>query len=489
MPSRILTVLLVSVVLAVASGRPAAGQAADWTPDRIDTLRQRIDALRAERGIPSAQVALIGPDTTVVLNFGTKDLATSEPVTETTMFRAGSVSKSVAGVAMMMLVERGRVSLDDRLRDLAPEVDIRNPWYVSRPVRLSHLLEAGAGFVGLHPEDYTEPPDPVEIPVEQVVASWPRLDVQWKPGSFTSYHDRGPTLAAYLVEKLTGRSYDDFVAEEIFGPLGMERSSFFRTAEVGRRLAEPPASRDSGKAAYAHYRLWPSGSLNTSARELSRFVRMLLYRGTFRGRRLLRPESVERMETPAATLAARKAGAERGHGVNMFTTNYRGIVYHGHPGNTDHYTAAYGYRPASGTGFVFMSTVSAEGRWMLWQGVGEVMAFLHPGAEPPPAVGVPPETRSAARGCYRLLNPWTRTRPLERVRVRERGEALLLVHEASGREALLEGARGAVGFRIRDWRPERAEVTDVVLVRDDDGRRILQMLDYPFEAYGRIACG
>lgn len=485
---RTLTLLAVAVGLSLAADRPASGQEPVWQSDRIDRLRERIESLRTERGIPSAQVALIRADSVVVLIFGRSDLATGEPVTEATMFRAGSVSKSVAGVAMMMLVERGLVGLDDRLRDLAPELDIRNPWSADRPVRLAHLLEAGAGFVGFHPDDYEAPPNPLEIPLERVVRDWGRLDVQWRPGSYTSYHDRGPTLTAYLVEKLTGRSYRDFVREEIFGPLGMDRSGYFRTGTVARSLAEPPAVRDSSATAYAHYRLWPSGSLNTSARDFSRFVRMLLDRGTFRGRHLLRPESVARIETPTTTLAARKAGAELGHGINSFTMSYRDVVYHGHPGNTDNYTAAYGYRPESGTGFVFMSTVSADGRWMLWQAVNEILAFLTPDAGRPPAREMSSEERAAVTGCFERLNPWVLGRPLDEVRVREEGGSLTMVHGESGRVEVLKGGPRPMSFRVAGWREERDELTGVVLVHDEGGRLVLQMLSYPFEAYGKLPC-
>lgn len=459
-----------------------------WTPNQLKAFHQRVDTIRTERGIPSAQVALIRGDETVVLNFGTTKPGEDVPVTDQTMFRVGSVSKSVAGVAIMILGERGLVSMDDRLRDLAPELGIRNPWYPDHPVRLVHLLEASAGFVGFFPEDYGDSPEPLEIPVAEVVESWPRLDVQWKPGYYTSYHDRGPTITAYLVEKITGRDFREFVQEEIFKPLEMKQSGYFRTKAIAGRLAKPPTSNEADSAAYAHYRLWPSVSLNSSAGEFSAFVKMLLERGTFKGNSLLRPVSVDRIETPTTTLAARKAGASLGHGINSFTTNYRGLVYHGHPGNTDNYTAAYGYRPESGTGFVFMSTVSASGDWMLWQGINSILNFLHPDARPPEAVTLEPEGRAAAAGCFERLNPWIRSRPLDHVRIREKGENLVIVHEETERTASLERMRGQGSFSMPNWRPDRDELTDLVLVPDDSERLVLQMLNYPFEAYGRISC-
>ncbi len=487
---RFVLAVFVALVLHSSSSHLAVGQGVARSADRLQRLYTRIDAIRTEHRVPSAQIALIQPDTTIILNFGVADLDTGAPVTDETMFRAGSVSKSVAGVAIMMLVERGLVSLDDRVRDLAPELDIRSPWYTTHPVQLRHLVEAGAGFVGLHPEDYANPAEPPDIALAEVIGDMPyRLDVQWRPGDYTSYHDLGPTITAYLIEKLTGQRYEDFVQDNIFGPLGMRRSSFFLTDTVAAYLAEPHAAKNPDAVPYEHYRLRPSGALNTSAREFSAFVRMLLGRGTFEGKRLLRPESVERIERSTTTLAARKAGLRLGYGINNYSTNYRGIVFRGHAGNTANYTAFYGYEPVRGTGFVFMSTVSDSGAWILWSAVAEVFAYLEPSANPPSPQLVPAEERAALSGCYARLNPWTLTRATDHVRVRAEGPALVLSHDESGRVATLERTARPMTFWIRDWRPNRDEITDAVFVPDDEGRLVLQMLNYPFEAYGWIECG
>lgn len=218
-------------VLALWLGASAGRSQAASNPPRLspDDLRARIDSIRTAVEAPSAQVAVLTPDTTILWNFGVVDPESGRPVTDATMFRLGSVGKSFAGITMLTLVEQGLVDLDDELRVLAPELPVRNPWRVDRPVRLSHLLEAGAGFVGFQDADY-EPPDSPRIPIRRVIEKLPyRLDVQWPPGEYTAYHNIGPTLTAYLVEKLTGERYEDVVRKQVFRSLGMEHSTFFRT--------------------------------------------------------------------------------------------------------------------------------------------------------------------------------------------------------------------------------------------------------------------
>jgi len=132
---------------------------------------------------------------------------------------------------------------------------------------------------------------------------------------------------------------------------------------------------------------------------------------------LLSEESIRRMERSTTTLAARKAGIELGYGINNFTTNYNGIIYHGHSGNTSNYTAMYPYNPELGTGFVFMSTVSKSGNWMLWEAVSEVFNYLHPDPEISSALPINKKVSREIVGCYQRLNPHWPSLKLDLVKI------------------------------------------------------------------------
>jgi CubicO group peptidase (beta-lactamase class C family) len=469
-----------------------AADAGEARSSDLDSLYARIDEIRRANGVPAAQVAVIRPDTTVFWNFG---MANPEaPVTDSTMFRAGSASKTFAGLAMLMLVERGLVSLDAPLAELAPELPIRNPWRATHPVRLSHLLEAGAGFVGYQPLELGL----TETDLSHFLENLPvRLDVQWRPGEYTAYHNLGPVITAYLLEKITGEQYADFVQENLFDPLGMADASYFESPTLMRRLAWPPRQDGAGVPSetppYHHIGgAWPSGGLSTSARELTALVRMLLARGTFEGRQLLAPESVQRFETPTSTLAARELGVPLGHGINNWTFSFRGVRYHGHGGHiappTGYrgYTAYYAYAPEEGTGFVFMGTEGPAIEQLHYPVMNAVLSHLHPD-EPAPGVPATAEEIGDVAGCYVLANPAHLGWPLRRWRYTIRNGHVWVNERWRLERTSLPGV-----FRVRDEdggpRAGRPDDTLIAFVTDEDGELVRQNLDHPWESAVRVPC-
>lgn len=511
----VLTFLGTCLFASVGTGLVSAGSE---TPSP-EELYARIDSIRIAVEAPSAQVAVLSPDTTILWNFGVADPESGNPVTDATMFRVGSISKSFAGLAMLTLVERGLVDLDAELIALAPELPVRNPWRLTHPVRLYHLLEAGAGFVGFHRADY-EPPDPRRMEIRRVVEELLiddpryRLDVQWPPGKFTAYHNLGPTITAYLVEEITGERYETFVREEILEPLGMEPSSFIRREVVAERLARPhrderekeraeapDAGRDEDGDAgsgYRHIRLRPSGSLNSSASEMAAFVRTLLDRGRIgEDRRLLRSETIERFETPTSTVAARRLEMDRGHAINNWTSTYRAVVYHGHGGRIDRYSAYYAYAPERGTGFVYMGTRGAEGEELHYPVSAAILDYLHPDGHPQRFRKTDTGERKELTGCYELVNPRSLDQPLRHLRIRtSEGRLLLDVPSIRGAPAYTTELRRLEDvplFRLREPRRERSSATpwadELAFATDDRGVRIAEFVSFPHDAYERVACG
>jgi len=145
--------LLLLVVFVLVGPNPAAGQAnSSPMPDSVEALSDSIQKILEEEHLPGAAVAIVRSDGTIWLHgFGVADRATGRPVTDSTVFRIGSISKMFVGVTALQLQERGVVDLQDPLRTLAPDLELTNPWAESHPVRLVHLLEHTAGLDGYHP--------------------------------------------------------------------------------------------------------------------------------------------------------------------------------------------------------------------------------------------------------------------------------------------------------------------------------------------------
>src|SRR5688500_14570877 len=127
---------------------------ADAPPRTSDELRARIDTILVRERIPGAGIALVA-DGQIVWSggVGLADRETRRPVDADTLFRVGSITKTFIALAVMKLVEEGRLDLDARVADLAPEIEMENAWADEAPVTVAHLLEHTAGFDDMRPNE------------------------------------------------------------------------------------------------------------------------------------------------------------------------------------------------------------------------------------------------------------------------------------------------------------------------------------------------
>lgn len=136
-----------------------------------------------------------------------------------TYYRIGSVSKLSVGLMAMKLVEQGRLDLDAPVTELAAELPIQNPWEVSTPLRIVHLLEHTAGFDDFHPRNFEAPAD---LPLEAVLGQMDReLVVRWRPGERFAYSNPGYGVASFILAKAAGEDIRTYIQREIWQPLGM----------------------------------------------------------------------------------------------------------------------------------------------------------------------------------------------------------------------------------------------------------------------------
>src|SRR5688500_15226030 len=130
--------LLSTALLACAS----ASGADPRPPKTLEELEERIEQIRKDSGTPAIGIALVNKDGPYWLTgWGKADVRSGRAANEDTLFRIGSISKMFAALSVLKLVEEGKLSLDDKLRDRAPEVAFENPWEDTHPVRIAHLLE------------------------------------------------------------------------------------------------------------------------------------------------------------------------------------------------------------------------------------------------------------------------------------------------------------------------------------------------------------
>lgn len=450
-----------TVGLAARSEAPAA---------TLDELRARIAAIMEREQIAGAGIALVERDR--VLWAGGVGLADRErgiPVTADTLFRVGSITKTFLVLALMQLVEQGRLDLDGPVAQLAPEIAMENRWAAEQPITLAQLLEHTSGFDEMRPNETFAPSEAEVMSLYDVLARNPASRVaRWRPGSRTAYSNPGYTVAAYLLEKVTGRPYEEVIARELFAPLGMRDAALRMTPEVGARLARGYELDRPVEYRSIYHR--PAGNLMVSSRDLATLVQLALGRGRVNGIQLISPASMDRIER--SDTGQLDAGDAR-YGLGNWGDVSAPVVMRGHGGYTPGFLSMYGYSASRGIGYVLLlnSPHSNAGRFEIRRAIIDYL--LRDQMVPPPSrVEVPESELRRWAGSYHFASP-----RVQLMAFRERLEPGIEIFVDRGRLYWrpLPGKEAAVelipvgGDRFRmSW----SSGSFVAFGHDHDGRRI-----------------
>jgi CubicO group peptidase (beta-lactamase class C family) len=275
---------------------------------------------------------------------GQQDVGRGVPMRLDSIFRIASMTKPITSVALMMLAERGAVSLDDPVSTYLPEFDRRpviasfdtaSGRYETRPakgpIRLRHLLAntSGLGYAWSDPV--------LNKLVEVTRKSEPELPLLHDPGSRWTYSPATRVLG-WVVEKVTGEPIDAYLRSKIFEPLGMRDTGHAVPAvEVARVVTVHSRSGDELiETANEPQQAAPvrgDGGLYSTAHDYAQFVRMLLNGGSLQGARILDPETVETMgqnhcgdvcvQTQPAAMPARTRPFPLGAGRDHFGLGFQ----------------------------------------------------------------------------------------------------------------------------------------------------------------------
>ncbi len=348
-------VALSLLIVGLSSGDIFAQQKQDTSiVADIDSLEATVDSLLQENNIPGAGIALVHKDSVIWSGgIGYADYEDENPVTVDHLFRVGSVSKTFVAMGIMKLVEEGKLSLNDKVQELVPNIEIKNPWKETDPVRVKHLLEHTAGFDDMHfSEFYNTQHDP-NISLEKALSINPKSRVvRWRPGTRYSYSNPGYAVAGHIIEEVTGQPYEDYLRRSILIPLGMRQSSFAYSDSVKETLATGYKG-EYDPVEYQHIYLRPAGMLHSSPADMAKFVQLLLNDGSFDGQELIRDSLLNRMENTETTLAA-KHGFTKGYGLGITHSEMAGYPNLNHAGGIDGFVAQYMYFPEYELGYVLL---------------------------------------------------------------------------------------------------------------------------------------
>ncbi|HJW41196.1 MAG TPA: serine hydrolase domain-containing protein, partial [Rhizomicrobium sp.] len=225
--------------------------------------------------------------------YGVSDTKTRAPVDpETTLFRPGSVSKLFTWTAVMQLVDAGKIDLD---KDVNAYLDFTVPPAFGKPVTMRNLMTHTPGFEETYRSLLIGNPNSVE-PLGRVVKESLPARV-FPPGEVPAYSNYGATLAGYIVQRVSGEKFEDYIQHHIFDPLGMIHATFVQPLPAalksdmskGYQLASGPA------AAFEMISMAPAGGLSVSGGSIARFMIAQLNDGAFGDKRILSAAIAKKM--------------------------------------------------------------------------------------------------------------------------------------------------------------------------------------------------
>jgi CubicO group peptidase (beta-lactamase class C family) len=303
--------LVTSGVSAQAPDRPPAqAQQADVKTDPtpgphvldatdLTAFFDGIVPLQLERSDVAGASVLVMQNGAVLLEkgYGFADLKSKKPVDPaTTIFRLASISKLFTWVSVMQLAEQGKLDID---RDINRYLDFQVSPAFSRPITLRNLMTHSGGF-----EDeardiiVTNPKQAVSLR-DFLIRNQPKRI--FAPGTTPAYSNYGVGLAGYIVQRVSGQPFEQYVEQHIFVPLKMEHSTFYQPppAPLLRLPSEGyPTDTQKSPIGFEIFNPAPAGGVSSTAADMGRFGQALLNGGELDGVRILKPETVAAMWTP-----------------------------------------------------------------------------------------------------------------------------------------------------------------------------------------------
>ena len=224
---KIVVLIIITLVFLAYAGSPMPGYA--MTNDQTSAIQELLDEACGKSGVPGMSLAILAGDEVRYFSSGYADRENGIPADENTLYELASVSKAFTGLAMLLLEEQGRLSMSDSVQEYLPWFTLR---YQKKPVDMQSLtldsfLHHSSGLVNsrhslLIPQGDT--PDMLQKTVEALVNS----ELAFAPGERYEYGTVNYDVLGLVIEAVSGQSYEDFMKEQIFIPLGLHRTYLYK---------------------------------------------------------------------------------------------------------------------------------------------------------------------------------------------------------------------------------------------------------------------
>jgi len=320
-----------SVQAQTSPGAPAAaGGAHTLTSGDVGAFLDGIVPYAINSGdIAGATVSVVANGQIIFTKgYGFADMKTRRPVVpDRTLFRPGSVSKTFTWTAVMQLVQAGKLDLDRNINDY---LDFKLPEKLG-PITLRNLMTHTPGFEETISGAFVQSPKDL-IPYRQYLVEHIPTQI-FPPGKVVAYSNYGAMLAGYIVQRVSGEPFDDYIAHHIFQPLGMTRSTFDQPlpSALAKDMSQGyNKASDDKPIPFENIEIAPAGSLSSTAVDMAHFMIAQLQGGSYGGASIMSPATTQLMHTPTS----RMAPGMNGFALGFYQEDRNGLHIIAHAGDT-----------------------------------------------------------------------------------------------------------------------------------------------------------
>ncbi|MHB8755603.1 MAG: serine hydrolase domain-containing protein, partial [Candidatus Acidiferrales bacterium] len=288
----------VLVVVFCAATAVRAQTNAQWPASQQSALDKFTQSAMHQWKVPGLAIGIVQGSRVVYLKgFGVRDIKTGEPVTPDTLFDIGSCTKAFTAASIGILVDRGKMRWDDRVNEYVPFFHLRDP-LADENVTIRDLLTHRTGMGGTDLLWYGSP-----FSLEQIIRRVGYIKPTAGFRALFQYQNVMYATAGYAVGEATGGTWENFVRQNIFEPLGMSGADFSAVdAQKAADHATPHLEQPNGTVNTIPWRnvdnIAPAGSINAGVRDMTKWIAMQLNDGVANGKRLISDESMMEMHTP-----------------------------------------------------------------------------------------------------------------------------------------------------------------------------------------------
>ncbi|WP_086476567.1 MULTISPECIES: serine hydrolase [Arenibacter] len=314
-----------------------------------------VAAAQKEWNIPGMAVGIVKDGEVVFAKgFGEKQLGSGEAVDANTIFSIASVSKNMTAAALGILVDEGKIDWDDKITKHIPWFQLQDPW-VTQELTIRDALTHRVGLgrkLGNRLQFMTNSPR------DSVLYRMRYMDMEKPFRSQFVYNNVLYSLAGQIIEYVDGRTWDEFLKDRLFEPLGMTSSTTSITQLRPSDNQAYPHQEIEGKVVPINRRNWdnagPAGGVNASVNDLNKWMLMQLgVAGTYEGKEIISPKQMNEIHKPQMLRPQANALAAQGsYGFGWTITDYKGKRVITHGGATDGFNSAMYLMPELNLGII-----------------------------------------------------------------------------------------------------------------------------------------